>query len=363
MFETSERNGWMIRQFARAAPYPIATSLAGAIYRLMPNSTDLTVFKGAGLKGLNFAFVEGVENYHQATDTVENLDERSVQHHGSYALGLARHFGNLDLTLSDSEPDAIYFNTIGTRMMVYPGSWVMPLMVAAIAGFGAVVVVGRRRGRVTDKGFLIGIGLALLALLLASGASWSVWSQIQRTRPAVAGKGYQGSPEIAAMLAVVGLIAVLCVYLPAFTRLRADDLALGGLFWWLACTVATSLLLPGGSYLLLWPLAFGLFGTGIAVSSARPDSLSVRIAAYLGVIPALVLLVPAIQGFCVALGPSSPFAATPLAAMLMLAALPMLAKIAAAFGVTERIPGVTENSAIHKDKSECEPVLTKITDV
>ena len=84
MFEASEGNGRLIREFRHAASHPRATSLSAAVYRLMPNYTDMNVFKEAGMVGLNFAFVDGVENYHRATDTPENLDRRSLQHHQSH---------------------------------------------------------------------------------------------------------------------------------------------------------------------------------------------------------------------------------------------------------------------------------------
>ncbi|MDB5352095.1 MAG: hypothetical protein JWN86_3342 [Planctomycetota bacterium] len=342
LFETSEGNGWMIREFARAAPHPMATSLAGAVYAIMPNKTDFTMFKGVGLKGLNFAFVEGVENYHQPTDTVANLDERSVQHHGSYALALARHFGNKNLALAASEPNAIYFNVIGPWLLVYPGWWVSPLMVAALAAFVGVVEIGRRRGRVTDNGLMIGIALGLLAVVLAAGGAWSAWTQIQRFRVPVGRKLYQGSPEIAAALACLGIMATLCVYLPAFTRVRLTDLALGGLFWWLVGTVATSMFLPGASYLFLWPLVFGLIAMAVVVISPRPGSPAVRVASYLGAIPALFLIPPTLKAFCIALGPTLPYGAAPLAALMILALLPMLAKITAAFGVAERVADPTK---------------------
>ena len=61
MFETSDGNGWLIEQMARALPHPMATSLTGEVYRLMPNDTDLTVYKKQGMAGLNFAFVGGPE--------------------------------------------------------------------------------------------------------------------------------------------------------------------------------------------------------------------------------------------------------------------------------------------------------------
>ena len=95
MFETSEQNGRLIREFAKAAPHPFTSSLLYEIYRLLPNETDFAVFKRAGLEGFNFAFINGVTHYHTMLDNIENIDKRSLQHHGYYALALTRHFGNL----------------------------------------------------------------------------------------------------------------------------------------------------------------------------------------------------------------------------------------------------------------------------
>jgi SAM-dependent methyltransferase len=97
MFETSEGNGALVGELAEAAPHPIANSLMYAVYRRLPNDTDMTVFKGAGAAGLNFAYADRIASYHTALDNAQELDERSLQHHGSYALALARRFGDLEL--------------------------------------------------------------------------------------------------------------------------------------------------------------------------------------------------------------------------------------------------------------------------
>src|SRR5207247_2759174 len=97
MFQTSPQNGWLIQEFAQAAPHPIASSIANEIYRLLPNDTDMIVFSRAGFAGLNFAYIDGSTKYHTLQDSYANVDERSLQHQGSYALALARRFGNLHL--------------------------------------------------------------------------------------------------------------------------------------------------------------------------------------------------------------------------------------------------------------------------
>jgi len=48
LFETSKDNRWIISEFAKAAPYPVANSMNYEVYRNMPNSTDLTPFKDQG---------------------------------------------------------------------------------------------------------------------------------------------------------------------------------------------------------------------------------------------------------------------------------------------------------------------------
>ena len=73
MFETSDDNGWLIQQFSQAVPHPLATSLSMDIYRIMPNNTDMTIFKQAGMGGLNFAFSAGVAYYHTPEDTRRTL--------------------------------------------------------------------------------------------------------------------------------------------------------------------------------------------------------------------------------------------------------------------------------------------------
>jgi hypothetical protein len=119
MYETSAGNGPLIREFARATPRPVANSLMNEVYRHMPNDTDFTTLKQAGVPGLNFGFIGEPQYYHQPTDAPGRLSLRSLQHQGSCALSLARHFGNLDLAILRG-PDAVYFDFLGRVLIHYP---------------------------------------------------------------------------------------------------------------------------------------------------------------------------------------------------------------------------------------------------
>ncbi len=171
MFETSAGNAWMIATLKAAVPQAEATSMAYEVYRRMPNDTDLTVFKAAGLAGMNFAFIEHPEYYHRAQDDVAHLDRRSVQEQGRYALLLTRAFANQDLSHRQSG-DAIYFATRITGLIVYPASWAQPIAYVTLALLVWVAWTTRRRHR------WIAIALAILAILslvvaiVAPGASY-----------------------------------------------------------------------------------------------------------------------------------------------------------------------------------------------
>src|SRR6185437_7213057 len=64
MFETGSANEWLMRLYAHAVQRPDATSIFYAVYKLLPNDTDFTVFKRAGYQGFNFAFIGDVAHYH-----------------------------------------------------------------------------------------------------------------------------------------------------------------------------------------------------------------------------------------------------------------------------------------------------------
>ena len=174
MFETSRGNGALVRELAGAAPHPVANSLMYAVYERLPNDTDMTVFKRAGAAGLNFAYAERFTHYHTMLDSAEEIDERSLQHHGSYALSLARRFGGLDLN-ELKEQDAVYFNFFGPAFVRYPVSWALHLTIFISALFVFTSWLGRRAGRLSLKGVSAGLVAFLLASALAALATAGVW--------------------------------------------------------------------------------------------------------------------------------------------------------------------------------------------
>ena len=296
MFETSDENGWLIKEFARAAPAPVVSnSLAYEIYKLLPADTDLTVYKKSGWSGLNFAYINGSPHYHTQLDSLDKTDLRSLQHHGSYALALAQHFGNIELE-NQKAANAIYFDVFGWKLVHYSSRWVMPLTVLIAVLFIAVVIAGFRKKRLRVAGVALGF-LAFLVLLvsLSFGLAF-VWSQIGKSRSefaAAPGGLYSGQLYLLglAMLAVAGTSAL---YALCARKFNCESLTVGALLWWVLLLAGVSLYLPGGSYLLAWPLLFSLIGLGVTFWARETYSGKIWIVLILCAIPGIMFFVPLI---------------------------------------------------------------------
>jgi hypothetical protein len=298
MFETSVGNQGLIREFAKAAPYPTATSLMYEVYRRMPNDTDLTVFKKAGLAGMNFGFIGDPQHYHEPTDDPVHVNKSTLQQEGSNALALSRHFGNVDLS-NLSADDAVYFDLYGRLLIWYPAR--LALLLALIVVIRYLVTAVKAGGLRVFSGAWV-----LPGLVIAVGTV--CWILARRRAPG----------ELRFWQALVLTVAA-CVWTQVsalrtesgrkarrrFPLMKVEHLFLGSMFWWVLLALATAIWLPGVSYLFLWPSIFALIGFG-----ARRWSVSGWFAlAILCVtaLPALFLVAPLVRAFYVALGPSALF--------------------------------------------------------
>jgi Peptidase family M28 len=299
MFETSDGNGWLIRQYAQATAQPLCTSVSMDIYKKMPNSSDMTIFKNAEMSGLNFAFGAGLAYYHTAEDTPENLDQRTLQHHGENALAAARHFGRLDLE-ETKQHDVIYWSVLNRVVLSYSKAWVLPPAFIAL-GLYLVLVLSYFRtadGNLAD--LLMGAGLffcQIMASLLAVGTLFLLGTCLTVIRevlhmPPVPWLKYDVSIMTGFALVSTAITVAITRLWTIFRPLRG--LVLGTFAWWVGLSLATAFWLPGGSYLFVWPTLGGLLG--LAVSSRfAPGRAMASAANLLGSIPALLLVAPLIR--------------------------------------------------------------------
>jgi MFS family permease len=304
MFQTSPGNAGLIRALAEAAPDPVATSLSHDVYKLLPNDTNFSIYRRAGHAGYDFAFVDQVYAYHTELDSVELIDERSLQHHGSYTLSLVRHFGAMTpqelAQISDDQQDSIYFNILGHTMVRYPAVWAMHLAVLLAILTVAVIVLAMRRKRATAWGLLKGGFLSAATILVTAVAIWLLRWLVLRldsgSAEMLSGEPYNGKLYAAA---AVCLALAIFSWIFAWTRKRwvnATELALGAAFLWLIGAFATAAYLTGGSYLFSWPLLFALAGitAHLLLTSDDDQDAPVPLILLLGLlaIPLMLLLTP-----------------------------------------------------------------------
>jgi hypothetical protein len=290
MFETSGENGWLIDEFAKAAQRPVANSLSQEIYKRLPNNTDFTVFKNAGLSGFNFAYIEGLTSYHSILDSAEYIDERSLQHHGLHALSMVRHFGNMKIE-NTKRDDAVYFDILGTALIHYPKSVVFGVSLFTGLVYIGVIILGFRKGLTSFSGLALGMAAFLMAAISAIILVFLL-AQAVRGLP-----GWQSPYNN--RLFISGFIAftisiVSTVYLWFRTKAGVENLALGAWFWGGVLMILSSMYLPGGHYLLTWPLLFSLIGVGYQFTKPKQTAISMKscIILILCAAPGIILIVP-----------------------------------------------------------------------
>jgi hypothetical protein len=326
MFETSTGNANLVSVYGSAAPYPVGTSFAVEVYRILPNDTDFTPFLEAPQRfgGLNAAYIDGSAVYHTPQDTPSAMDTASLQHHGDNAVALARAFGAADLgpMIEPAGYDSTYF-PFGRLLIRYPGWLVWPLAGLALAGVVLVAVRARRSGLLTWPRLAAGFGLGLVPLLVAPVLAQLLWTLLVALRPGYTEMIDPWRPGWF-RVGVVALVAtvVLTWYGLLRRRIGAWALAIGALAWFAVLGLVLAAVTPGGSYLAALPALAGAIGAAGALV-ARPAWARVA-AVVVGAGVSTIVLAPTVQLFFPALGLATGGAPALFATMLGLALLPVL---------------------------------------
>ncbi len=308
LVETSGPSHALMRAFAGVVPYPNASSLATAVYDLLPNDTDFTVLAERGVPGFNVAFIRDAAHYHTVRDAVDTLSLRSLQHHTEHVLALTRHFGDADLrALAETRGDAVFVDVLRRWIVRYPQALALPLSLLAAALWMAVTFAARRRGLVRLRGVALGAGGALLAAVVVVLVGSGLVAMLEAAQPALAERWIAAPYRVETTMAGLVLAALACTWSVArAARLAATPLALGlgGALVWTVLAFASALFLPGASYLPTLPLLGALAAAGAVVASRdRPGRASWHAwALTAGALPTLVLVPPFIAEGFIALG-------------------------------------------------------------
>lgn len=293
MFETSERNGVLIREMIAARVPVQANSLMYEVHHRTPNSTDLAAMKELGAVGYNIAFVGGLYHYHSENDSAENLDPASLQHQGNAGMALARHYGNRTGPVP-REQDWVFFNTLGDRMVGYPAPVSRLVSIAVAVAALLVFVIGKLLRMIRLRGLFAGFMIPVVAGAMSGGIGWILLRQTYRIRYVFL--LYDIDLFLVAFL-LIGLACIVLLYRWAAHRLTAEELFAGSMLLWLVVLVGLEFYMPAGSYVVGWPLltcSIGLAISFVARRFLRSDLVSLLLLT-LAATPVLLFLVPGIQ--------------------------------------------------------------------
>lgn len=257
MFETSEESRWLVELISKHVTHPFASSLYYEIYKILPNDTDFTVFKRAGIEGFNFAFIGDVKNYHTLNDNYENADRGSLQHHGQNAWSLLQPLSEYDLS-NKAEGKSVYFSVLGKWLVSWPESWSLIASVVSTVILFVLAAFGFRNNEQAGWRHVpaaIGLGLLqFIAVVVVISAIGILAQQDQRFEtswlasplPVVCGHWF----------AALSLVCLLSSWASRFASSGTAWVSVALL--WALLAVASSVYVTGASYLVLVPVALSV---------------------------------------------------------------------------------------------------------
>jgi Peptidase family M28 len=327
MFETSGDNGWMIDAWAPRARRPVTTSLSAFIYTLLPNDTDLTVFRHHRVPGLNFAFIESPTHYHTPADNFANASAASLQHQGELGLAAVTGLANSAVLQNPPPGRVVYFDVLSLGIVRWPAGWTLPLAALALLLVLAVTVAALA-GRTIGGGDLVLGLLALPAMLLATALlAYGATLLLQAAGALAAQWIAHPLPALAAFwLLPLTLVAAVAPLLAMGRRSAPLGLWLGIWLVWAALGVALAALAPATSFIFVVPaLAAGICGLLGRIWRGSWPGGALATATIVPALAAAVLWWGVLPSFYVGLGsPALPIIAS-LLAILYATAAPLIA--------------------------------------
>ena len=301
LMETNDGNAKMVDAFQDGnVSYPVSNSLMYSIYKMLPNDTDLTVFREEGkIQGFNFAFIDSHFNYHTAQDKYENLDPKTMAHQGSYLFPLLNYFSNADLTDFNSTDNKVYFN-VPFSFVSYPFGWIFPMLILAFVLFMLFVFVGLGKRALHLDEILKGFVPLFGSLVTAGLVTYIGWKMLLSIYPQyndiLHGFTYNGHDYIYAFVSLTLAICFL-FYQNNGKRNPEMDQMVAPLFVWLLINLGIAIKLQGAGFLIIPVIASSLMLGFYILTQKSSWVLNCLLA-----IPTLIILVPFIQMFPIGLG-------------------------------------------------------------
>lgn len=321
MFETGSANDWLMQRYARTVAGPLTNSVFYLGYRLVPNTTDFTVFKTVDYQGFNLAFIGDVEHYHTPQDSWSNTDLGSLQDQGANALALVRSLADSDLAKRPHSQavfsDLFRVSFIQWRAALTPAFALLAAALLLLSGWRL-----RSRADFAPRQLLVAVPaivggwvaclLAVLLLWWLGGGAASIGSFVAHPLPLLTAAYALGflAPALAALLA---------------WRTGFWALWLAAQILYAVLSIALAFTLPELSFLVLLPLAVALVALLPVLLQRAASSSWAAAAALLPLLAGALLVLPLCGFFYEILGVAGVILISALLGLGILGLAPLLA--------------------------------------
>lgn len=301
LMETNKGNAGLVKEFAAAkVTYPVSNSLMYSIYKILPNDTDLTVFRKYGnIQGYNFAFIDDHFNYHSAQDDLNHLNKNTLAHQGAYLMPLLNYFSNANLNATQTTNDDVYF-TIPFNFVSYSFGWVLPMVIIALILFLIILFVGIAKRILTVQEIIKGFIPFLGSIIVSGLITFLGWKGLLMIYPQyndlLNGFTYNGHAYIAAFV-LLSLAICFAFYQRFSAKKVTKNHYVAPLFIWIIINGFLAFSLKGAGFLII-PVYFGLYLFASFIITQKSHK---RLNLVLS-IPALIIIAPFIQMFPIGLG-------------------------------------------------------------
>ncbi|SEC01393.1 Peptidase family M28 [Tenacibaculum sp. MAR_2009_124] len=304
LMETNGKNKRLVEEFIKSkSTFPVSSSLFYSIYKILPNDTDLTVFREDGnINGFNFAFIDDHFDYHTEQDSYERMDRNSLIHQADYMMTSLNHFANSDITTLNSEEDLVFVNFPLLKIISYPFNWILPMLIFSVVLFLVVYFAGARNQKITIVGSLTGFVPFTISLFVTGGVSFMLWKIILLIHPGYTdilhGFTYNGYLYIAAFSSLT--IWILFKIYSYYKSIKPTDLFIAPIVFGILLNLVIFKYLPGAAFLII-PVLLAIFVLYIIVLMNLKRTSGLILFAIIS-IPSVYILIPLIKLFPVGLG-------------------------------------------------------------
>ena len=256
VLRTSGANEFLINTFADGTSSPYGFSFTNEIFKRMPNDTDFSVPMGLGIPGIDFVFAGERNHYHTPNDNLENIDLRTIQHHGENLLPFVRTLADANLTELGNQ---VVYNTFYNFWVQWLTSSSVFILLFCVALLGFSIFQFRPSARSFLFSFFSAIGVFISTSLIAFGA-FQLIGMLEG--PAVPFPANEFPLRMTLLFSTLtGALAVAGFVNRYF---RQADLMLGVWLFWLVLCLALVVYLPDAANLLLVPTFFGCLILAVA---------------------------------------------------------------------------------------------------